>query len=1197
MTINANDIKLLESEIMADTTDGGGRRTSRVIPDGVAGNIFPKVSRLDAVYGRVNLRKVFGAVQTADIDTYAGSHAVITDPPDNDKIHTTLFSTGSEFDSRTAARDRIESYVTSSSESRMTLIGRQLPGQQSILCYQRIEEPLPEIGAVFCLSSEAGSTVSAQQYIRVSDIAHEVRTFTDQAEFQRRVITMNIGQPLRYEFTGPDTPSRISNVERPSRLRETTVVDAARYYGIKKFAQAATAGSRDLMLQSVYTPVVPTTNRETAIANEHIGDSLNLVASAASYLSETLTGSGWANDVSKYTQRGIVPGTLTISGSGIASVTDNRLGSISDATFAATVDYENGIITRTGGGTSASTYTATYLPGVSISQPSHTKEVPVKINNRGTAYAIPLNTLPSAGSVIVDYRAQGKWYRLRDNGDGTLSGSDRAYGLGNIDYATGSLSVTLGALPDVGSSVLVSFGATVHYAVRAGASSDMSTSIKQTVTLPDLPVAPDTVSITYTSGGATHTATDNSTGVLSGGGITGTVDYTTGTVNISYVLSMPDPGTSVSVLYQQELPVEPSEPVGLSVTGPLTEVVALGGPIKAGTLNAVVPFSVDGKPCGSLLLVDSGGGFLMVLAATVFGAQEGRVRVTPPAATQAVAAINYATGVVTFTSQVETTLVRPFISSSVTVGSKDWRNPIYWDVVVVNAAPLLAAPASFAWKTNALTSLSVVKSVNKTLVDAPLTLFAISTVGDSLVPNSLLFTMGGHAFVDRNGTLYADSPANSGVGSVAGSVDYKSGVVTLSSWLNGATINPSVLACTTKYGDAPTAALQFRTPGSPIRPGSLYIQATTEDGVQLTASSNESGIIIGTNVTGTVNQETGTVSVDFGQMVTAAGNELEDWYRAGDVEGGQIFKPARIYPDTFTFSCVALTNLPLNADILGLDPVRLPMDGRVPIFRPSDVAVIHHTGLTALTNPVVASSTYNVGRANLSEIWLVDTAGVKVPANKYSFDLSAGTVTIAADFNAGTLVQPLIAKHRIEDMSLVTDVQINGQVTITEPGLSRDYPIDSYVSSALLFGDMNARATNVHDLLAFTAWSDTPATGSNAQYNNLDYPIEVLNNGAVTERWRINFTSTTVFQVVGENLGVIATGTTAGDCSPANQLTGQPYFVLRASGWGAGWAAGNQLRFNTVSAAAPIWIARTVLPGATLEGDSFSMQMRGDVDA
>ena len=31
---------------------------------------------------------------------------------------------------------------------------------------------------------------------------------------------------------------------------------------------------------------------------------------------------------------------------------------------------------------------------------------------------------------------------------------------------------------------------------------------------------------------------------------------------------------------------------------------------------------------------------------------------------------------------------------------------------------------------------------------------------------------------------------------------------------------------------------------------------------------------------------------------------------------------------------------------------------------------------------------------------------------------------------------------------------------------------------------------------------------------------------AITERWRLNFTTTTAFQVIGENSGVIATGVT-----------------------------------------------------------------------
>ena len=79
-------------------------------------------------------------------------------------------------------------------------------------------------------------------------------------------------------------------------------------------------------------------------------------------------------------------------------------------------------------------------------------------------------------------------------------------------------------------------------------------------------------------------------------------------------------------------------------------------------------------------------------------------------------------------------------------------------------------------------------------------------------------------------------------------------------------------------------------------------------------------------------------------------------------------------------------------------------------------------------------------------------------------------------------------------------------------------------------------------------------------------------------------------------MGVIGTGTTGTDLQPTNPLTSLPYFTLRKNGWGLGWAAGNQLRFDTIGAAPPIWLARTVLPGATLAGDSFDAQLRGDVD-
>jgi hypothetical protein len=36
--------------------------------------------------------------------------------------------------------------------------------------------------------------------------------------------------------------------------------------------------------------------------------------------------------------------------------------------------------------------------------------------------------------------------------------------------------------------------------------------------------------------------------------------------------------------------------------------------------------------------------------------------------------------------------------------------------------------------------------------------------------------------------------------------------------------------------------------------------------------------------------------------------------------------------------------------------------------------------------------------------------------------------------------------------------------------------------------------------------------------------------------------------------------------------------------------------FTTAAPAAPIWIARTVEPGASVEGDSFRLNFAGDVD-
>ena len=256
--------------------------TSVEIPDNVAGNLFPKISRLDAVYGRVNLRKMFMQVRTASLDVYGGANMVLVDPPDNAKVNILLFSTGSDFDLRADAKNRIESYVIQGVKSRMKLFGDQIIGQKAILVYQKTSEPLPEIGEVYVLSVEKTGYTPAQQFVRITDMKYEDRSFTVQVgsggetTFTRRVITLGIGYPLVQTFPGAEV-TYVEDTGSPTVVRETTVADAAKYYGIQPVAGTVPAGSFTIKASSLFSPIVPSTNRETPVSMAQVSDAAQFV--------------------------------------------------------------------------------------------------------------------------------------------------------------------------------------------------------------------------------------------------------------------------------------------------------------------------------------------------------------------------------------------------------------------------------------------------------------------------------------------------------------------------------------------------------------------------------------------------------------------------------------------------------------------------------------------------------------------------------------------------------------------------------------------------------------------------------------------------------------------------------------------------------------------------------------------------------
>lgn len=287
--------------------------------------------------------------------------------------------------------------------------------------------------------------------------------------------------------------------------------------------------------------------------------------------------------------------------------------------------------------------------------------------------------------------------------------------------------------------------------------------------------------------------------------------------------------------------------------------------------------------------------------------------------------------------------------------------------------------------------------------------------------------------------------------------------------------------------------------------------------------------------------------------------------------------------------------------IIGLDPTKLPPNGLVYIFRPGDLIVVHETTDTTMPNPLSAGQVVALPRGDLASCLLLDQAGTIVATAKYTVDLTAGTVTMATPLDLTVYTEPLIARHRIEDMLLVSAVDEPTNTLTTAGSITHSFPATTtLVSSAALIGDTQARVVNIFDQQTWAnAWADAVSgSAASSTYNSNVYPLAVTNRGAIKERWAIVFTSATAFKVIGETVGEIALGDTATDCAPVNPATGAPYFTIQALGWGTGWSGGNAVRFNTEGANSPLWIARCVIQGDPSQpSDSFAIQIRGDVNA
>lgn len=472
---------------------------------------------------------------------------------------------------------------------------------------------------------------------------------------------------------------------------------------------------------------------------------------------------------------------------------------------------------------------------------------------------------------------------------------------------------------------------------------------------------------------------------------------------------------------------------------------------------------------------------------------------------------------------------------------------------------------------------------------------------DYIVPGSVRFTWMGHVFEDHDGVLIRDR-TTPGTGFVAGQINYSAGIAQITDYVvDGPASAFALESLWTVRQKWTTASVFLRTQAAPIKPSGFVMNLSDSQGNAITATGDLAGNITGPHLRGKIEYQTGIVELQFGDYVLDTSltpeQKAEWWYSADDVgavQADKIWRPWPVDPTTLRYNSVSYFYLPIDAEILGLDPVRLPPDGRVPIFRVGSYVVIGHSASTppaTLTN----GQTVNCARTRLSRVRVRGSDGATIHTG-YTADLDAGTVTTV---DVSGWAQPVTIEHRIEQLERLRDVQINGDLA-TVGQLAHDFPAGSTVSSVIAAPTLRARVSQFWDQQTWdgVTWKDSiVGNAAPGTYNDALAPVELTNAGALTERFALRFTSSSGFECIGENVGFIGTGSINADFAPLNPVGAAPYFTLRALGWGAGWAAGNVLFVHTVGAIYPFACIRTVQMGPAAGIDySFELLGRGDVD-
>ena len=889
MAINNEDVKLFESQRLTDEEDGGGRVTGSEVIDGNINNLYRDISRIDRTIGDVALRKAFVGVSTDNNDAYLGSHIILTEAPKDDNVSVLLFNTDDQTDVREDARDRIEAFVVSGTRAEWELWGDHLEGQRSLTALQQFQHRIPEIGEVYRLVDTHND--NAEQYVRVTDVEFETETFyltvgEEVDSYDRRKIIMGISAPLKTLFHGGE-PNGVSWKGDRSDIFSTQVADTSRYYGIQPLSANVSQGALTLKVKSVYSPLVPSAKIETPLLDQYGGyTSKMMVATANDERTLSCSFVQVQNNQSRsFLQRGALPGSITLTLDG-GTYRDDGTGNFihnsgSNNYDKLTVDYERGEINVW---RSSSYFTgscsATYKPATGITGASISGSIEVSIQNRGFNYTLSLSEAkPRPGTLVVSYIALGKWQDVRDTGDGVLDGS----GSGNVLFDSGSVALTFDAMPDPDSAIVYSYVAQNddEVTIRTGSVATDKIAFRHTVEKPG--INPGSLAVTYVHGGQNKTLSDQGNGLLTGDG-NGAIHYAPGELSFSLDY-LPDDDTEIELQYEEGEAAGGEVSVTVDGQGVMSGTIP-GAPLLPGSVQ--LQFLVQQQ--SNIPSASQGSDFTTY--ETTRNVSKSISDDTSGGWRDVTGAIDYQTGSFTILALNDYDYTE-FVNRADTIGGKVYRYRVETTTTTKTQVFSGSSITAIA-QANHLTH----QPYTETISSPELSIDLLPLVEAPLLPGSVIFTWNGETYFDREGDVFKEISTETNAGLQVGNIDYSGGVVTLANYPSGNVQTASIIAAATIGAGFTTDAISFRTPGSPLRVGSLQITAIRADTADIiTATADFNGLFDTSEVQGMINTTIGWAEIQF-------------------VDGSSPDKkPINIIPQTVRYNTVVENNLPLDAEL------------------------------------------------------------------------------------------------------------------------------------------------------------------------------------------------------------------------------------------------------------------------------------------